>query len=245
MDQTNDWQKRTELLLGTAQTNRLLHANVLVVGLGGVGGLAAEMIGRAGVGRMTIVDGDLIENSNRNRQIVALTSTAGRPKTEVLAERLRDINPHAVITPITEYLRDQRMEEVLASEPFDCVLDAIDTLSPKVFLALYCVKHKIPLISCMGSGARMNPELVRCVDLEKSEHCTLARAVRKRLHRLGVFGGYQVVFSPEDPVSGSVKETDEGEVSNKRSVTGTISYMPAVFGCHCAAAVIRTIMKQS
>ena len=233
------WQARTALLLGKEKLEKLRNAHVLVIGLGGVGGIAAEMICRAGVGRMTIADGDLIEESNRNRQIAALTSTVGKPKAELLGARLLDINPELKLTVLNEYLRDDRMFEVLGAEPYDCVLDAIDTLSPKFYLTVYCVEHGIRLISCMGSGARLDPEAIRCADISESYNCSLARAMRKRLHRHGIYKGVKVVFSPEMPVESAVVES-EG-MANKRSVTGTISYMPALFGCHCAAAVIREI----
>ena len=151
------WQARTALLLGKEKLEKLRNAHVLVIGLGGVGGIAAEMICRGGVGRMTIADGDLIEESNRNRQIAALTSTVGKPKAELLGARLLDINPELKLTVLNEYLRDDRMFEVLGAEPYDCVLDAIDTLSPKFYLTVYCVEHGIRLISCMGSGPLRAP----------------------------------------------------------------------------------------
>ncbi len=234
-----EWQTRTALLLGEKPLERLRNAHVLVVGLGGVGGVAAEMICRAGVGRMTIVDGDTIEESNRNRQLAALTSTVGMQKAELFGARLLDINPELKLTVLNEYLRDERLFEVLGAEPYDCVLDAIDTLSPKVFLSVYCVEHRIPLISCMGSGARLNPEAVRCADLSESFNCSLARMMRKRLHKHGIYRGIEVIFSEEPPITSAVVEADG--MTNKRSVTGTISFMPALFGCHCAAAVIRRI----
>lgn len=235
------WQTRTQLMLGVEKLDRLRNANVLVIGVGGVGACAAEMICRAGVGKMTVADGDVIEDSNRNRQLPALVSTVGQKKAELVAARLKDINPEIKVNAISEYLRDDRMFEVLGAEKYDCVLDAIDTLSPKFYMAVYCVEHKIPLVSSMGSGARLDPELVRCADIEKSYNCSLARSMRKRLHRHGIFGGIKVIFSPEDAAEGAVIENEIGAAPNKRSTTGTISYMPAVFGCHCAAAVIREI----
>lgn len=239
--ETADWQNRTRLLTGDEGMDRLSRAHVLVIGLGGVGGIAAEMIARAGIGKMTIADGDVFEASNRNRQIGALLSTAGRSKTEVMAERLRDIHPELVLETVNAYLKNETMTALLDQAPYDCVLDAIDSLSPKVQLLCHCVRKKIPVISCMGSGARLDPELVRCADISKTEHCTLARAVRHKLKKEGITRGIPVIFSPEDPVPGSVigcNETEDG-----KSVMGTISYMPAIFGCHCAAAVIRTLLN--
>ena len=240
---TPDWQNRSALLLGEENLEKLRRAHVFVAGLGGVGGIAAELICRAGVGRMTIADGDLVEESNRNRQLVALTSTVGQPKAELLGARLLDINPELELTVLNEYLRDERLFEVLGATPYDCVLDAIDTLSPKFYLTVYCVEHGIRLISCMGSGARLDPEAVRCADISESHNCTLARAMRKRLHRRGIYRGFKVVYSPEASIEHAVVAS-EG-LTNKRSVTGTISYMPALFGCHCAAAVIREITSAS
>lgn len=241
----SDWRQRTGLLLGENNLEKLISAHVLVIGLGGVGGIAAEMICRAGVGEMTIVDGDVIEETNRNRQIPALCSTVGLKKADVMRERLLDINPEMRLTSIGEYLRDEKMTEVLSLARYTCVLDAIDTLSPKIHLALYCLENNLPLVSCMGSGARMNPELIRCVDIEKTNHCALARAVRQGLHKHGFTnGGYQAVYSPEAPVEGSVVDSGDFAGPNKRSTTGTISYMPALFGCHCAAAVIREICSK-
>ena len=236
-----DWQSRTALLLGEGNVEKLRRAHVFVAGLGGVGGIAAELICRAGVGQMTIADGDLVEDSNRNRQLAALTSTVGKAKAELLAARLLDINPDLKLTVLNEYLRDERLFEVLGAEPYDCVLDAIDTLSPKFYLTVYCVEHGIRLVSCMGSGARLNPEAVRCADISESRNCSLARAMRKRLHRYGIYRGIKVVYSPEAPIESAVIPA-EG-VANKRSATGTVSYMPALFGCHCAAAVIREIIS--
>ena len=174
--ETADWQNRTRLLTGDEGMDRLSRAHVLVIGLGGVGGIAAEMIARAGIGKMTIADGDVFEASNRNRQIGALLSTAGRSKTEVMAERLRDIHPELELETVNAYLKNETMTALLDQAPYDCVLDAIDSLSPKVQLLCHCVRKKIPVISCMGSGARLDPELVRCADISKTEHCTLARA---------------------------------------------------------------------
>lgn len=246
MTSSEDWQQRTELLLGSEALERLRKAHVLIVGLGGVGGIAAEMICRAGVGELTLADGDIVESNNRNRQIAALSSTVGEKKAEVLRRRLQDINPEARLHPVGEYLRDERLEELLSAAPYDCVLDAIDTLSPKIHLALFCLRHKLPLVSCMGSGARLDPEQIRCADVEKTYGCTLARAVRHGLHRHGIrSGGYDAVFSPEPSCRNAVVDADEEAGPNKRSVTGTISYMPTLFGCHCAAAVLRKLITDS
>ena len=191
-----EWLSRTELLLGDEGIKKLSKANVLVVGLGGVGVYAAEMICRAGVGSMTIVDGDDVHITNLNRQLLALNSNMGRPKAEVMAERLLDINPSLKLEVLSEFLRDERTREVL-DKGFDYVVDAIDTLSPKVFLIYHAVQRHIPVVSSMGSGGKMDPEKVSIDDISKTTNCHLARMLRKRLHRLGITTGVKAVYSIE------------------------------------------------
>ena len=240
-----DWQNRTALLLGDEALGRIEKAHVLCVGLGGVGGLAAELLARTAVGEMTIVDGDCVEDSNRNRQIIATTLTTGRPKAEVMAERLMTINPDLKLHVVNDFLKDETLAAILDAAPYDCVLDAIDTLAPKVHLIAGCLERGLKIVSSMGSGARRNPECVRCVDLEKTFNCTLAKAVRQHLHRLGWRkGGCRAVFSIEPPIRSAVLDPGRME-NNKRSVLGTISYLPAVFGCHCAAAVLEELSRET
>ena len=240
---SNDWQSRTALLLGDEALVRIEHSHVLCVGLGGVGGIAAELLARTAVGEMTIVDGDTVEDSNRNRQIIATTLTTGRPKAEVMAERLMTINPELKLHVVNEFVKDDLLAEILDAAPYDCVLDAIDTLAPKVHLIAGCLDRGLKIVSSMGSGARRNPESVRCTDIEKTFNCTLAKAVRQQLHRMGYRnGGCRAVFSIEPPIRSAVQDTGCME-NNKRSVLGTISYLPAVFGCHCAAAVLDELSR--
>jgi tRNA A37 threonylcarbamoyladenosine dehydratase len=234
-----NWQERTLLLLGDEKAKRLAEAHVLIVGVGGVGAYAAEMICRAGVGRMTIVDGDVVNPSNINRQLVARHSTVGQKKVDVLAERLLDINPALQLTCHHEFLHDELTDNLLDSTKLDFVVDAIDTLSPKVHLMLAARRRKIKIVSSMGAGARIDPTQVRIADLNDTRECTLARAVRKRLARLGFRKGFPVVFSTEKPNMEAVLLT-EGE-RNKKSTVGTVSYMPAVFGCFLASYVIRKL----
>ncbi len=231
-----EWLQRTELLLGSDKLVKLHVAHVLVVGLGGVGAYAAEMLCRAGVGKLTIVDGDLIHPTNRNRQLIALASLEGHSKAKTMGARLMDINPLLDLTVIDEYIRDDRMIEII-NQPFDYVLDAIDTLAPKVFLIYHSVLGGHRVVSSMGSGGKVNPEEVRISDLSESFNCKLASILRKRLHRLGIFNGVKVVFSPEKVNKDSVVLVD-GE-DNKKSTVGTISYMPPLFGCFMASVVIR------
>jgi tRNA A37 threonylcarbamoyladenosine dehydratase len=234
----SEWLSRTELCLGAEAIKKLQSSNVLVVGLGGVGAYAAEMICRAGVGRMTIVDGDKIHPSNRNRQLPALLSTEGKLKAEVMAARLTDINPDISLTTLTEYIKDDRMIEILESG-YDYVVDAIDTLSPKVFLIYHSMRLNLPVVSSMGAGGKFDPTAIRISDISATTDCTLARILRKRLHRLGVRDGFTAVYSPELVDKSRIVETD-GE-QNKKSIVGTISYMPAAFGISCASVVIRNL----
>lgn len=233
-----EWLSRTELLLGEEKIKRLQQSNVLVVGLGGVGAYAAEMICRAGVGSMTIVDGDMINSSNRNRQLPALVSTDGRPKAVVMGERLLDINPGLNLTVLQEYIRDERIVEIL-DRGFDYVVDAIDTLSPKIFLIYHSVQRNLPVVSSMGAGGKRDTSLIKISDISESYNCKLARILRKRLHKLGIREGVKVVFSPE-PVPGESIIRVEGE-RNKKSNVGTISFMPPAFGCAIASVVINDL----
>jgi len=233
-----DWLSRTEILIGKEGLDRLRASNVLVVGLGGVGAYAAEMMCRAGVGRMTIVDGDIIHSTNRNRQLLALKSTLGSSKAFLLGERLKDINPQLELTVLKEFIRDERMIEILDSK-FNYIVDAIDTLSPKVFLIYHAVVKKIPVVSSMGAGGKFDPLRISVNDISETSGCTLARILRKRLHRLGIREGFTAVFSPEEIDKNKVLPAT-GE-KNKASIVGTISYMPAAFGIACASVVIRNL----
>jgi len=226
------------LLLGDEKLATLKNSHVLVVGLGGVGAYAAEMICRSGIGSMTIVDGDTVHTSNRNRQLPALQSTEGRAKAEVMGQRLLDINSGLRLTIINEYIKDERMIEII-DKGYDYVVDAIDTLSPKVFLIYHTVNRKMPLVSSMGAGGKFDPLSVMISDISDTTNCSLARILRKKLHKLGVRNGFTAVWSPEEIDKEKVVPTN-GE-QNKASVVGTISYMPAIFGIACASVVIRDL----
>ncbi|MDR0748961.1 MAG: tRNA threonylcarbamoyladenosine dehydratase [Tannerellaceae bacterium] len=233
------WNYRTELLLGNEKLERLSHSHVLAVGLGGVGAYAAEQVCRAGVGKMTIVDADCVNDTNINRQLPALHSTLGQSKADVMGKRLLDINPELELTVICEFLRDERTEGILSSARFDFIIDAIDTLSPKVFLLYHAFHLRIPVVSSMGAGAKTDPSLVRIADISKTMNCGLARAVRKRLKSKGIYKGIPVVFSTETANRDAIIEI-EGEAC-KRTTAGTVSYMPALFGCFLASYVIRNL----
>lgn len=228
-----NWKERTSLLVGEQTLRRFAEASVAVIGVGGVGGYAAEMIVRAGVGHLIILDSDQVSVSNKNRQLLALDSTVGRPKCDVLSERLLDINPELDIRIIKDYLEDPAT--LLAGLRIDFLVDAIDTLSPKLSLIKYCVDNRIPLVSSMGAGAKFDVTKIRIADISKSFNCPLAYIVRKRLRHIGISKGFKVVFSEELPDENAIVP-DNGR--NKKSQVGTISYLPAVFGCACAQVAI-------
>ncbi|MGQ1785488.1 MULTISPECIES: tRNA threonylcarbamoyladenosine dehydratase [unclassified Saccharicrinis] len=233
-----NWLERTELLIGQDKIKELSEKNVLVVGLGGVGAFAAEMIARAGIGKMTIIDGDTINESNRNRQLPALCSTLGMSKAQVLEARLLDINPSLKLTAIARFIDEHSFEELLEND-FDYVVDAIDTLSPKVALIRASVQQQIPIVSSMGAGGKFDPSQVEITDISNSKYCNLARMVRKRIYKDGIRKGVPVVYSPEMVPKEYIIKT-EGE-RNKKTTVGTISYMPAIFGCFAASKVIKDL----
>lgn len=236
----NNWLVRTELLLGPEQVNALAHKHILQVGLGGVGAYSAEMLCRAGIGEMTIVDADNVSLSNINRQLPALHSTVGKSKVQVMADRLLDINPDLKLHCVQEFIRDERTAELLESASYDYVVDAIDSLSPKVYLIYQALQRNLKIVSVMGAGGKMDPSRIAVADIAKSTHCHLARTVRKRLYRLGVRGGFPVVYSTENVPEEAIA-IDKDESINKLSTVGTISYMPAMFGCVAASVVIREL----
>lgn len=235
-----DWMCRTELLITTKSRETLKKSHVLVVGLGGVGGMAAEQLCRAGIGHLTLVDNDKVQLSNINRQIIALHSTASQPKATVLKKRLLDINPEAIIDTVEAFIENEQIVELLR-EPFDFVVDAIDTLTPKVDLLAGCLEKKIPVVSSMGSGGRLDPSKISIDDIKKSHDCKFAYLVRKYLHKKGIYEGIKVVFSTEKVPEHALIETDGSNY--KRTIVGTMSYMPAIFGCFCASEVVRGLLS--
>ena len=234
-----DWKQRTRLLLGDEKTERLERAHVLIAGLGGVGAYAAEMLCRAGVGHLTLVDADTVQPTNLNRQLPALHSTLGRPKAEVLAERFRDINPEIDLDVLPMFLKDEQIPELLDARRPDFVVDAIDTLAPKCHLIAEALKRRIRIISSMGAGAKSDITQVRFADIWDTYHCGLSKAVRKRLQKMGIRHKLPVVFSTEQADPHAVLLTEDER--NKKSTCGTVSYMPAVFGCYLAEYVIRRL----
>lgn len=236
-----NWQSRTHLLLGDENMHRLHNTHILIAGLGGVGGYAAEQLCRAGVGKFTLADHDIVQASNRNRQLIALLSTEGKRKVDLFSERMKEINPDAEITSLDTYLDPENIPGLLGTR-FDYILDAIDTLTPKVTLLTEAVKKGFFVISSMGSGGKTDPSQIKVCDISGSYGCKFAYKVRKALHANQVRTGIRVVFSPESVPGEAIMVTDGS--GNKRSVVGTLSYMPAIFGCLCAAEIIRDIIKE-
>ncbi|AZZ59305.1 tRNA threonylcarbamoyladenosine dehydratase [Riemerella anatipestifer] len=239
---TNNWLERTELLIKQDGLNKLQNANILVVGLGGVGSFAAEFLARAGVGKMTIIDGDTVDITNINRQLPALHSTVNQPKVELVYARLKDINPNLDLTAINEFLTPERMESILTKEKFDYVLDCIDSVSPKLSLILAAKRNKIKIVSAMGAGGKTDPSKVMVRDISKTNNCFLAKQIRKRLRKEKINKGIKCVFSTELQKEDSLKMTDGSNF--KKSFYGTISFMPALFGLHAAAEVINHLTKK-
>ena len=240
------WTDRTRILVGDVGLEKLAGSTVMVVGLGGVGAVAAEMTARAGVGHMIILDSDTVSETNKNRQTIAFDSTIGKPKTEVVARRLLDINPELDLKVIDAYLTEENVEELVPRD-IDFLIDAIDTLSPKLHLIKYCVDNGLKLVSSMGSGAKYDITKIRIADLSKSFNCPLAYMVRKKLRHMGISKGFPVVFSEELPDENAIITMTPEEmacVSNKKSQVGTISYLPAAFGLACAQSAIRTLLQE-
>lgn len=236
------WLERTELLIKEEGVEKLNKAAVLVVGLGGVGSFAAEFLARAGVGKMTIVDGDTVDITNINRQLPALHSTVGKHKVDVVSERLMDINPNLELVKINEFLNPERMAEILDGGNFDYILDCIDSVTPKVSLIIAARRRKIKIVSSMGAGGKSDPSKVIVRDIHKTQHCHLAREVRKRLKKEKIDKGIRCVFSDEIQDESSLKMTDGSNY--KRSFYGTISFLPAIFGLYAASEVINHLLKK-
>lgn len=245
----NLWTERTALLLGGDKMDRLSEAHVLIVGVGGVGAYAAEMLCRAGVGELTLVDADTVQPSNINRQLPATHTTIGRPKVEVLAERFRDINPDIRLHTLPMYLKEEEVSSLLDGTlncqlpivncQFTFIVDAIDTIAPKCALIMEAMRRGIPIVSSMGAGAKSDITQIRFADLWDTYHCGLAKAVRTRLKKAGMHRPLPVVFSTEQADRRAIITIDNEQ--NKKSTAGTVSYMPAVFGCYLAEYVIRKI----
>lgn len=236
------WLQRTELLIKSDNIEKLQNTNVLLVGLGGVGSYAAEFLVRAGIGKLTIVDGDIVDITNVNRQLPATHQTVGKSKTEIMQQRLLAINPELQLTAINEFLSPQRMHQIVTPE-YHFVLDCIDSISPKLQLIKACVKQKIKIISAMGAGGKTDVTKVLIRDISKTKECFLARKIRKDLRKDKINKGVRCVFSTEIQDEKSVALTDGTHF--KKSYYGTISYIPALFGLYVAYEVIRKVTEKN
>lgn len=234
------WLSRTTLLIGDEKLQKLQNSHVLIVGLGGVGSFAAEFIVRAGIGKVTIVDGDIVDPTNRNRQLPALATTHGQNKVDIMEERLLAINPELKLTAINSFLSPEKAEEILSNSQFDYVMDCIDSITPKLTLLMTAYKKGLKIISSMGAGGKLDPTKLLYADIFDTKQCYLAKTVRKRLRALGIFTGINVVYSTEEVKLDSLILTDGSNF--KRSAYGTISYLPATFGSVCASVVIRELI---
>ena len=233
------WLSRTALITGDEGLDRLAAAHVIVIGLGGVGSYAAEFIARSGVGEMTIVDGDDVEASNRNRQLPALATTEGQSKALIMEERLKAINPEIKINVIRSFLMPEVIEDVL-SKPFDYVVEAIDSITPKTMVIAVAKAKKLRIVSSMGAGGKLDPTKLIVTDISETHTCRFAKYVRKRLKKMGVRKGVKAVFSTELVIRESLMMTDGSRF--KKSAYGTISYLPATFGAVCASVAIRDLL---
>ena len=235
------WLARTELLIGKDALLKLTASHVVVVGLGGVGSYAAEFIARSGVGRMTTIDGDVVDPTNRNRQLPALATNHGMSKAMIMEERLKAINPEISLTVVKEFINPEMVRQQLNEKP-DYIIDAIDSITPKITFIQMAYESKLPLVSSMGAGAKLDPTQLKVVDISKTWNCPFAQQIRKNLKKLGIAKGIKVVFSPENPNKESLMLTDGKNF--KKSAYGTISYLPAVFGAVAASVAIRDLIGE-
>lgn len=235
------WLSRTQLLIGEKALQQLATSHVMVVGLGGVGSYAAEFIARSGVGQMTIIDGDVVDPTNRNRQLPALATNHGLSKALIMAERLKAINPELQLHIIKEFINPEMVLQQLSHRP-DYIIDAIDSITPKVTFIRLAYESKLPLVSSMGAGAKLDPTRLQVVDISKTYNCPFAQQIRKKLKEHKIYRGVKVVFSPEEPIKESLMLTDGKNY--KKSAYGTISYLPAVFGAVASSVVIRDLIRK-
>ena len=235
------WLSRTELLIGNSALQTLAQSHVMVVGLGGVGSFAAEFIARSGIGKMTIIDGDVVDPTNRNRQLPALATNHGQSKADIMAERLKAINPELELQVIKSFINPEMVTELFTNKP-DYIIDAIDSITPKLTFIKIAYENKMPMVSSMGAGGKLDPTKLQVVDISKTYNCPFAQQIRKVLKRQhNIRSGIKVVFSPEESNKESLILTDGKNY--KKSAYGTVSYLPAVFGAVCASVVINDLIK--
>ena len=222
---------------------KLARTSVAVIGLGGVGSYSAEALARSGIGKFILIDFDVIESTNINRQILALQSTLGKPKVELMQQRILDINPKAEVIIYQEVLDGNKQDNLLEGAEY-CV-DSIDSLNSKISLLEFLLKNERKFISIMGAGNRLDPSQVHISTIDKSHNCPLARRVRKLLHKKGIRGHFPCVYSSELPIVPENDVSDEEGIikDRQRKVIGSISYLPAVMGLMAASYVIRDVLK--
>lgn len=234
--------ERSLLVFEQEGIEKLQNAHVLIAGVGGVGGFVAEALARAGLGKLTLIDHDVVSPSNLNRQIVSLNSTLGQSKVEVMAGRIRDINPECELTLIKTFLKPEDMDSVLSGS-YDAVVDAIDSLNCKVSLVATAYQKGLKVYSSMGAGRRIDPSQIAITDISKTHTCALARNMRQLLRKQGIKKGIPVVFSKELPMRPGPMEEIEG--ARGRVVNGTASYMPGIYGLMLAGLVVKQIATSS
>jgi tRNA A37 threonylcarbamoyladenosine dehydratase len=236
-----NWKDRTELLLGKEKNEAICSATVLVAGVGGVGGYAVEMLARAGVGNLIIIDDDVVKESNINRQIIATAKNVGTSKVELMKERILDINPEANVLAIKSFIDEDNVGEFIRRFKPNFVIDAIDSIAPKIALITHCLQQGIRIVSSMGAGGRVDPTALRFADISQTAYCSLARTVRSRLKANGIYKGLPVVYSIEPANKEAVIKVDDER--NKCTTVGTISYLPALFGCYLASYCIKKLIE--
>ncbi|SDG91199.1 tRNA A37 threonylcarbamoyladenosine dehydratase [Dyadobacter soli] len=234
------WLSRTELLVGRDNLVKLSQAHVLVIGLGGVGSFAAEFVCRGGVGTMTIVDGDVVDPTNRNRQLPALATNHGQSKADIMAERLKAINPELTLHVVKSFVTPDAVGHILDMAHYDYIIDAIDSVTPKLTFLTQAHKRNLRIVSSMGAGGKMDPTQLKIVDISKTYNCPFAQQVRKNLKKAGIYKGIKAVFSTEEQIRESLILTDGSNY--KKSAYGTMPYLPATFGATCASVVLRDLI---
>jgi tRNA A37 threonylcarbamoyladenosine dehydratase len=236
------WLSRTEALVGREALEKLANSHVMVLGLGGVGSFAAEFICRGGVGKMTIIDGDTVDPSNRNRQLPALATNHGQSKAQIMRDRLLSINPELDLTIIEDFVLPEKISELLDLNP-DYAVEAIDSITPKLFFIRQALERKVRFVSSMGAGGKMDPTKIEIADIGETYNCKLAHHIRKKLYKHGIRSGFKAVFSTELPDKASLLYTDGSNY--KKSAYGTMSYLPAAFGGAIASVALRDLIAKN
>ncbi|MEJ5091792.1 tRNA threonylcarbamoyladenosine dehydratase [Sphingobacterium faecium] len=236
------WLSRTEALVGREALEKLANSHVMVLGLGGVGSFAAEFICRGGVGKMTIIDGDTVDPSNRNRQLPALATNHGISKAQIMRDRLLAINPELDLTIIEDFVLPEKISDLLDLKP-DYAVEAIDSITPKLFFIRQALERKVRFVSSMGAGGKMDPTKIEIADIGETYNCKLAHHIRKKLYKHGIRSGFKAVFSTELPDKASLLYTDGSNY--KKSAYGTMSYLPAAFGGAIASVALRDLIAKN